>query len=339
MKLKEIAAMSNVSPSTVSLVLNNRGGVSAEKRKQIQKLLEEYGYLTHNTDADPAKPIVQKNIRFIKYKRHGMLVDGNPGFINSLVDAVELECRQQNYTLLMTICSEEQLSATIKTIDGENTAGVLLLGTELTDEEALQLSSVSVPLVILDTYIPNVDCNCITMNNFDAICHSVEYLSRLGHSKIGFLANSVPSNNCLERKNAFPQALKRQGLAFDPALVYEVYPTPDGAYNSICTLLEKGMKVPPALVANNDSIALGAIKALKEFQIRIPADVSVIGFDNIPFSNISEPPLTTMDVSCKEMGIWAVRLLCDRIQYPFSATTKMRVSTKLLIRESTAPAH
>ena len=136
---------------------------------------------------------------------------------------------------------------------------------------------------------------------------------------------------------AFEYAVTRHGYTFDPSLIYTVHPTPDGAYQSIRELLAKGVKFPTALVANNDSIALGAMKAFKEYKVRIPDDISIVGFDSIPFSTISDPPLTTMEVSCPEMGIWAVRILIDRIQYPFSSITKMQVGTKLLKRSSTAP--
>ena len=81
------------------------------------------------------------------------------------------------------------------------------------------------------------------------------------------------------------------------------------------------------------------MKHIGRCMIRIPEDVSVIGFDNIPLSGMSEPPLSTMEVPCKEMGIWAVRLLCDCIQYPFSAPVKMQISTRLLPRKSTAAIH
>ena len=91
------------------------------------------------------------------------------------------------------------------------------------------------------------------------------------------------------------------------------------------------------LVATNDSIAIGAVKAFKESGIRVPGDVSVIGFDDIPFSAIADPPLTTMKVSCKDIGMWAVRLLCDRIDYPDSPVAKIQIGAQLIVRESTGP--
>lgn len=96
-----------------------------------------------------------------------------------------------------------------------------------------------------------------------------------------------------------------------------------------------GTSFPPALIVTNDSIALGAIKAFKEFGICVPGDISIGGVDAIPFSAIADPPLTTLNVSCKDIGIWTVRLLYDRIQCPSSPIMKIQVGASLVERGST----
>ena len=333
MKLKEIADLANVSPATVSLVLNNRDGVGQERRRQIAKILEQNGYQVSQRPEVKAN----KSIHFIKFRKHALLVDGNPGFVNAIIDSVEKECRRQGYNLIMTAYDDTQLDEVSSLLQEDSTGGVLLLGTEMTMEDIAHISHVDVPMVIIDNYLPMQEYNCITMNNEEAIFRSVSHLKSLGHPQIGFIANDLPSNNCHARRTAFEFALTQQGYDFDPSLVYTVHPTPDGACQSIREMLAEGVRFPSALVANNDSIALGAMKAFKECKIRIPGDISIVGFDSIPFSTISDPPLTTMEVSCPEMGIWAVRILIDRIQYPFSSITKLQVGTKLLERNSTAP--
>lgn len=330
-KLKDIAARVGVSPATVSLVMHHRPGVSEAKRREIESLLKEYGYISE-TGARPLEP--SRVIRFIKCRRHAMLVDGNPGFINMIIDAVELECRRQGYELVMTTCAAARLAETLGEVQKELTSGILLLGTELTEEDLLALPPLPVPMVLLDNAPDQADLNCITMNNEAAIRQAAAYLRTLGHQDIGFLANALPSGNCMAREAAYRKSQREAGAV---PKVYPVPPTPSRAYEAVRSLLSRGVRFPSALIANNDSIALGAIKALREAGYRIPQDISVIGFDNIPLSGITEPPLSTMEVPCKEMGIWAARLLCDCIQYPFSAAVRMRISTKLLPRGSTAP--
>ena len=332
MKLKEIAAQAGVSPSTVSLVIHRRPGVSAAKREEILQLLLENGY---DAAQGPAwQSGAERAIRFIKCKRHAKLVDGNPGFINMIIDAVGLECRRQGYELLITTCTASGLPEMLRSVRAEQCAGILLLGTELTEEDLCALPKLPVPLVLLDNAPTLTPINCITMDNRAAMLQSAAYLRSLGHSEIGFLANALPSSNCLAREAAYREAMEQAGAA---AQIYRVAPTPDGAYKAVRGLLAEGVRFPSALLANTDSIALGAIKALREAGLRIPQDVSVIGFDNIPLSGITDPPLSTMEVPCKEMGIWATRLLCDCIQYPFAAAVKMQICTRLLPRGSTAP--
>ncbi len=331
MKLKEIATQANVSAATVSLVLNNREGVSSEKRRQITELLESNGYRL-NTKTDP---IAKKNIRFLKYRSHAMLVDGNPGFVNAIVDAIEKECRRQGFNLIMSSFGVKQVEEIRALMEEDPSDGVLLLGTELTNLDTSFINGISVPLVVVDNILEYQDFSCITMNNEEAIFSSVSHLASLGHPRIGFLENARPSSNCMARRRAYETSLSRLGISFDPSLVYTAQPTPEGAYESIRELLKSGCKFPSAIVANNDSIALGAMKAFKEFELNVPSQISIIGFDSIPFSTISDPPLTTMEVSCTDMGIWAVRLLCDRILYPNASVTKMQIGTKLLKRNST----
>lgn len=340
MKLKEIAAQTGVSPSAVSLVMHGRPGVGAAKREQIMRLLEENGYAADKPRLRPEDVLRTENtaraIRLLKCKRHAMLVDGNPGFISMIIDAISLECRRQGYELLVTTCSASDLPEIMRAVHAEQCGGVLLLGTELTDGDLRTLPQLPVPLVLLDNASAETDVNSITMDNRNAIRQALRYLHELGHKKIGFLANQTPSSNCMARERAYCEAVRENEQ--EPQ-IFRVNPTPDEAYRAVHDLLAQGERFPTALIANNDSIALGAIKALREAGLRIPEDVSVIGFDNIPLSGMSEPPLSTMEVPCKEMGIWAARLLCDCIQYPFSAPVKMQISTRLLPRKSTAAIH
>lgn len=340
MKLKEIAAQAHVSPAAVSLVLNGKEGVGAEKRQLISRLLEEHGYQVSPwgvTKGQSAAP--KEKLLFIKYRRHGMLVDGNPGFVNAIVDAIGLACAERQSPLQIFSCGQAQLPTLIETVAAAEADGVLFLGTELAEEDVRYLSAITVPMVVLDACLPKEQISCVTMNNYDAVFSSVQHLVSLGHRQIGFIANGCPSSNCRERERAFHAAVEREGLPRNGKWIYAVQPTSDGAYRCMCDLLNQGAAFPSALVINNDSIALGVMKAWKEHGLRIPQDISVVGFDGISYAAFSDPPLTTVEVPCAEMGIWAVRMLCSRIQYPFSAATKMMVSTRLLVRESTAPAN
>ena len=193
------------------------------------------------------------------------------------------------------------------------------------------------PLVVVDNGLPGLPFSAVTMDNRAAIFAAVEHLYRLGHRQIGFLYNSYASGNDRERRAAYQEALLSLGCRFDPELVYSIFPTMDGARESVSSLLDRRVRFPRALVANNDSIAIGAMRAFRDRGIRIPEDISIFGFDGLPFSAVSEPPLSTVNVPCVDVGRCAVQLLHDSIRGRCSTHCKILVGTQLLIRGSTAP--
>ena len=333
MNLKEIAKAARVSPSTVSLVLNNRQGVGPKTRAVIASLLTENGY----TISDKRENTRTKSIRFLKFSSHSHLVNENAGFISAIVDAVEKESRRLGYNLVMTVVTPKNLNEVIELVHNQPLSGVILLATEWDDKDTPLLDGIPVPIVVVDNYMNNCNFSCVDMNNAEAIFSAVRYLHELGHPRIGYLYNSMPSSNCRARKAAYENALTSFLEAPDPSLVYRLHPTLSGSYEEMLEILKSGIHLPSALVATNDSIAIGAIKAMREFGLRIPEDVSIIGFDDIPFSAIADPPLTTMRVSCKEIGIWTVRLLHDHILYPESPAAKIQIGASLIVRKSTCP--
>ena len=333
MNLKEIAKAAKVSPSTVSLVLNDKGGVSPRTREHVATLLCENGY-----NINYHKPEVQqKSIRFLKYSRHSHLVNGNAGFVSAIIDAVEKETRLLGYNLVMTVFGENNISEVFDLVRNQPLCGIILLATEMEEADYAYLHDIPVPIVVVDNYMDFHSFNCVDMNNTESTFAAVRHLAGLGHPRIGYLYNKMPSSNCRARRAAYEAALRSLGIPYDPALVYPMHPTLSGSYEDTLNMLRQGVSFPSALVATNDSIALGAVKAFKESGIRVPGDVSVIGFDDIPFSAIADPPLTTMKVSCKDIGMWAVRLLCDRIDYPDSPVAKIQIGAQLIVRESTGP--
>ena len=334
MKLRDIARAAGVSLTAVSLVLNEKPGVGAEKREQIQTLLRENGYTLRSAQEEDV-PV--RNICFLKYSKHSYLVNGNPGFVTQIIDAAEMECRRHGYNLLITAFNDPESIDLPALLDKTTTAGVILLGTELETEDMAYFSRVSKPLVVVDNSAWGLPISAVTMHNWDSIAAVVEHLRSLGHREIGFLYNSIPSSNDRDRRAAFEDSLRNANLPFSPDRVYDIFPTMDGARESMLKLLDRGVRLPTALVANNDSIAIGALRAMKERGIRVPEEISLVGFDGLPFSAVSDPPLTTVSVSCADIGHWAVHVLHEKIRGRTAAPCRVFVGTSLLVRGSTGP--
>lgn len=331
MNLREIAKVAGVSLTTVSLVLNGKPGIGRETRERVQKLLYENGYLSN-----PEEEMVQ-TICFLKYIRHAHLVKGNPGFVTQIMDAVEQECRKNGYNLQVVTTSDTDDAMVRQSLNKPTVKGVILLGTELPELSIDVFKAVKKPLLVVDNALPNLPVSSVTMDNRQAIFSAVEHFVQLGYRKIGFLYNSIPSRNDTERRYAFEEAMLHMGLTFDPAYVYPIFPTMEGAAQSVQALLDAGTEFPSALVANNDSIAIGAMRAFKSNSIRVPEDISIIGFDGLPFSALADPPLTTVDVPCESIGSWATHILLDIMKGRCPTACKMLVGTRLEVRSSTCP--
>lgn len=336
MNLREIAQETGVSLTAVSLVLNGKAGVGQEKREQVRRLLTESGYQIRSVQAAETP---SRKIRFLKYSKHAYLVNGNPGFVTQIMDSAERVCRRHGYDLTITACDDFGSVDLGELLRDGSVKGAILLGTEIDDADMCFFRDLSKPLVVVDNSLSLLPFSTVTMDNRTAVFSAVRHLLELGHRQVGFLYNSIPSNNDRERRAAFEEALGACGRRFDPALVYPIFPTMDGAWKSAGELLRGGARFPSALVANNDSIAIGALRAFRDCGLCIPDDISVVGFDGLPFSAVSEPPLTTVRVPCGDIGYWAVRLLHEHITGKNPAPCKILVGTELTVRGSTAAWH
>ena len=332
MTLKEIAQALNVSPSTVSLVLNQKDGVSNDTRSRVLSALNENGYTVSGKREVAVK---RGSIRFLKYSKHSFLVDGNEGFVSSIIDSAEREARRRGFNFVITSFREEMLDEIFTMVREDPLDGIILLGTELESKHFHYLDGIDAPFVVVDNHLKYYAADSIVMNNEDIVYMAIEHLAKLGHKQIGYLHSNIETGNFQERCCAFSKALSQLGLEYNDAYVFNVGITMQNAYESMLKLLQSVTEMPTAFFADNDTIAIGAIKALKSKNYNIPNDISVIGFDDIPFCVMADPPLTTMRVPTEDMGIWTVRRLHYRMSHPDAPVAKMQFEGKLINREST----
>jgi len=333
LKAKDIAKKLSISPSAVSFALNNKPGVSEETRRKVLKAIEQMGYntniisksaLTHN-----------RNIRFIIYKKHGLVVSDTP-FFSALMEGIDREARSLGYNLIVTYMDEnkDNLTKILHIIEGTSPDGIMLLATEMTKEDLKPFKKLSVPLLLLDSYFESENLDTVIINNLEGAYKATCYLYELGHRDIGYLHSSVWINNFDYRKAGFKKAIKNNGLKLKDNFIFCLESTIDGSYKNMFNILENKPKLPTALFADNDIIAFGAIKAMKEFGIRIPQDISVIGFDDMPFCEMIDPLLTTVMVYKQRMGMIALKRLVERIDEAPAETIRIEVSTNIVERES-----
>lgn len=339
MTLAQLAARLNVSPASVSIVRQGRPGVSDATRRRIQSALKANGYsylpYTPEQSASTGKPDGSPQyIRLLKYYRSALLTDKNEGFVDAIIDAIDAVARTRNYTLVFSSLSSDEFDQRLPELAGDSCIGLLVIATEMECEEIEKLRILRVPIVVLDCDHPALPFSSVTMNNRDLAYAAVAQLRTLG--EVGYLCSSIRTGNFKARGNGYREALHDFGLPEREELCFSVTPGLNAACEDMNRLLDAGRKLPPALFADNDVIAIGAMRAMQAHGYQLPQDVNIIGVDNTMLSQICIPALSSIQISCTALGEQAIQLLLDQIADPSGEQLHIHIGSRFIARESTA---
>ena len=333
---RDVAARAQVSAATVSLVLNGKGGISDETRTRVLMAAAELKYEVRAPKV--AKAGTLGTLRFLKIAKHGHTVNRDHNtFISDYIDGMSSQAAACGYKLEVVSHEGRAIEDIVASLSGAALSGVVVLGTELSEADVKLFEACALPLVVIDTFHDVIECDFVNMNNKDAVFKILAHLAERGFKHIGFVASNVQTINFRLRREAFVDGMKHFGLAFDTRDIVTVDSTYDGAYADMLAKLRAGLVVPECYVCTNDIITYGCIKALREFDIRIPKHLSLVGFDNLPMSATMDPPLTTIDVSKRKIGNLAITLLAGQIRSQvIEPAVKILVGAELVIRSSVA---
>ncbi len=331
MTIRELSKLINVSPATISIVINEKKGVSEETREKVLTAMQEYNYCPQQRK----KPIENKNVLVLKYYRSGVFVEENQGFIAGILDAVENRLQKENLNMVLRVY-KDGFEKFLAETDLSQYEGIILIGTEFTPDLYPLFASISIPYVVVDNVCPYTSCNSVCMNNEENVYIAINYLKECGHQSIGYIGGNVYSENFQLRKKGFMESVEKLNLNYIKEHTYMISPTMVGAYNDMLIQLDNLSTLPDCFFADNDTLALGAIKALKEKGIKIPKDVSIIGFDDIPYSAVSSPALTTVHVQRNQIGKLAVEKLLKMKKDRKIKSAKTLITGNLIVRDSVA---
>ena len=325
--IRQISQATGFSPATVSNALNRKKGVNRATSETILKTAQEMGY-------QQGREI--RKIKFVTYRKNGLIID-NSQIFPAMIEGVERQAKALGYETIFVHLNYEDPFFEFRLRELlEDTNGVtILLGTEMLEEDYERFRGYKGRIVILDGWDEEMDFDGVLINNTDAACSAVEYLINRGHREIGYLRGDYRIKAFQYREYGYCRALERHGLRTNPDNIVTLGTQLETAYESMKQYLGKNPKLPTAFFADNDVIALGVMKALQERKISIPDEISVIGFDDMEFSAVSVPALTTIHVFKQEMGEVAVRRALDHIQYQDNVSKmKIQVCTEFTERES-----
>ena len=329
---KEIAARLELSESAVSLALNNRPGVSTATRKRVLTAAKELGYdFSRKNYAGSGK---QGVICFAVYKRSGAVVDDTP-FFAGLTHGVNIGCRSEHYDCVTRyLYEDDDLEEQINALNIASFSGIIILATEMEEGTLSLFSSLTAPFVFLDAYYENPEYNYILINNIQGAYIATSYLIRKRRTQPGYLRSSYPISNFEQRADGFYKAIRSAGLSTSKSQVLRLAPSQEGAYADMKNLLAAGEKPADCYFADNDLIAIGAMQALKEAGFRIPEDVAVVGFDDLPACEYMSPPLTTVMVPKLYLGEIAARRVIRLAEGLTRHPLKIEINTQLIKRKS-----
>ncbi len=328
-KIKEIAKLADVSVATVSMVLNKKSGIGKQTREKVLKIAKDNGY-----DFSKKNKKNKGNLQLTIFRKHSEVVNDTP-FFNALIEGIELEARRNSYKLnIAYISSATKIDDIKEDLEKHSINGMLLIGTEMEEADFKPFNEMGIPLVLLDSNFILIDSNYTVLDNHMGVYKAVKHLLDRGHREIGYLKSSVSIVNFEQRYNSYKKTLEDNGEKYNPEFTVSLTPNMNSAYEDMAEYLKGDKNLPTAFMADNDLIAMGAVKALKEYSVKIPEDVSIVGFDDMPFCSMSEPPLTTIKVNKSEFGRLGVDKLIDIVEDNHHCNCKIVLGVDLVERDS-----
>jgi LacI family transcriptional regulator len=328
-RLADVAERAGVSTATISRVINNSGYVSEELRERVLKTVAELNYSPNGV----ARSMSQRRTLTL-----GLVVPdiSNP-FFTALARGAEDVGQKSGYSLVLcnTDRDLDKERGYLSVLREKRVDGVMLImaGSEITHVQ--QLLDAGMKLVLVDRASPALKAPSVLVNNQSGVYEATRYLLFLGHDRIAVITGPPTVNNAVERLHGYEQALEEAGIPIDQALVIPGNFTYDGGRNAGYKLLD-ALHRPTAVISLNNGMTTGLLMALHERGARIPVDISVIGFDDLPYFQLLEHPLTAVSQPMYEMGKRACELLLELISGGIEDPTvhHIRLPTKLILRDS-----
>jgi LacI family transcriptional regulator len=334
MTIREIADLAGVSIATVSRVLNGRDDVADETRDAVRRVIRENGYTAN------------RNARGLSAGRTGLVGVLVPlvfpaYFAEILAGAAEALYEQEMRVVLSPTQHEHarEVSLLDRLMHGGATDGALIVLPGESSEELERALDAGYPFVVVDPLMPlDERIPSVSAAHMSGADQAMRHLLSLGHRRIGAITGPPGWVATEDRRRGYRAALGSAGIPFDPELEVEAdFEISEGA-EAAGSLLDI-RRPPTAVFAFNDNIAIGTMRAARDRGLRIPEDLSIVGFDDVEHASIVTPSLTTVRQPLAEMGRTAVSLLIRLLEHQSVETLSLQLATRLVVRESTAPPH
>jgi DNA-binding LacI/PurR family transcriptional regulator len=330
---RDVAKQAGVSRTTVSLVLNNVQGVqiSEETRERVIETAHELGYVPNAA----AKALASRRAQSI-----GLILTRNPhhiasdAFLNQILDGLITAAHEHSIRLLIDIIEvQHQQKAYRDLVRANRIDGLILSGPRFDDDALLSLQQDRFPTVLMGQ-LPDSDFYSVDIDNFAAAKQAVEHLVKLGHHRIACITNAALSYSAAaDRMSGYREILTTHRISYDESLVRYGDFDPESGYQQMKDLLSLN-KTPSAVFVASDVVAIGAKAAIVEKGLRIPEDIALVGFDDVPLARYLDPPLTTVRLPASELATRASQMLIQLINNETPAKKLVLLESQLIVRQS-----
>ncbi|MCK9005761.1 substrate-binding domain-containing protein [Haemophilus influenzae] len=324
--MKDIARLAQVSTSTVSHVINGSRFVSDEIREKVMRIVAELNY---------TPSAVARSLKVRETKTIGLLVTAtNNPFFAEVMAGVEQYCQQHQYNLIIAATGGDakRLQQNLQTLMHKQVDGLLLMCGDSRFQADIELA-ISLPLVVMDWWFTELNADKILENSALGGYLATKALIDAGHRKIGIITGNLKKSVAQNRLQGYKNALSEAKIALNPHWVIESHFDFEGGVLGIQSLLTQSSR-PTAVFCCSDTIAVGAYQAIQQQGLRIPQDLSIMGYDDIELARYLSPPLSTICQPKAELGKLAVEALLQRIKNPNENYRTLVLEPTCVLRES-----
>jgi DNA-binding LacI/PurR family transcriptional regulator len=327
--IKDIARLANVSHSTVSRALQNSTLVNPETATRIRQIARQSGYRVS---------AIARGLATNKTHTIGVVVTtiADP-FVAEVVSGIEDAANDRGYSVFLaeSNADPQREKNVVQSFAEQRVDGILVTSSRVGALYLPSLSELIAPVVLINNHHPTAFAHSVMIENVEASRVATSHLIGLGHTRIAYLGDQFGYQSDTERFAGYRRALEQAGLPFLPELVVHGDGKPEGGVSAMRRLLDVVPR-PTAVFCYNDMSALGTLLAIRQAGLRVPTDISLVGFDDLFVASYSDPPLTTVRQPMRQMGLLAMESLLKLMSGQKTADT-IRVPAELIVRQSTAP--
>ncbi|WNF35815.1 LacI family DNA-binding transcriptional regulator [Bacillaceae bacterium IKA-2] len=332
--IKDVAKIAKVAPSTVSRVIADSPRISKKTKDKVREVMEKLGY---HPDFN-ARSLANKSTRTIGIVMPSSvnMAFQNP-FFPEVIRGISTKVHQVGFGLYLSTgqTEDEILEEIVHMVQGRRVDGIILLYSRVNDRIMPYLQQQNFPFVLIGRPYEDVDkeINYVNNDNLKAAKTVTEYLILLGHQHIAFIGGELDFVVTIDHKKGYEQALQNADIPLKDGYVVFHQELQEGGQDAVIELMS--LQVPPtALVVSDDIMTFGVMRMLSEMGLRVPEDISIISFNNVLISELSSPPMTTVDINIFGLGHEATNLLIEKIQQPTMEPRNILIPHKLIKRQT-----